>query len=215
MSISPGSALTRRGEQIYWAIPTNGDAPRQIATMSIRESERNTRWLQWSPDSQYLLINFHGAVYNLAGERVLTGGIGSWVPNQEEATVTFYENKRYKLITIGGQEATIVTSGPVSNAAFSKDGQRFAYFLGDSNQARLKVFELGENKNIDVAPLATNMLYLRKLSWNADSSSLIYQHTNFSGNPEDDSIWIVPAEANQSPIELFSPGVLVGVVPMP
>ena len=137
------------------------------------------------------------------GQQVLvTPDLVDWVPHKTDLLRN--SAKGMELITLEGDQVTTISPAKADQFAFSNDGQKLAYTQQDRNeQTQLKVFELAGNKEIDVAtfspPQAFNLHML--------NSSIVYQQNN--------AVWIVPAKANQSPIELFSPGVLVGVVEMP
>ena len=200
-------------KETHWLIPTNGEPPRQITNQPGFPMEHVTSEIEWSHDSPFLLLKLHGLVYNLAGEQVLAAsGLVDWVPNKTD----LLRNSRYgmEIITLEGDVVATISQTRALEWAFSNDGQRLAYTEQDySGQTQLKVFELEENKNIDVGTFSRSIFNINMLNSNPDttgpeaSGSVVYQQNG--------SVWIIPAEPNQSPIELFSPGVLVGVVPMP
>jgi Tol biopolymer transport system component len=188
--------------EVLWLAPTNGEPAFELTRRPFLSIEHIASEIQWSPDSQYLLL--HQEVINLAGEPVWseTQGWATWQPGQNQILVNRSEGMH--LMTVTGEEIYRISQTYLNNWAISHNGQRLAYVLPDE-AGNIFIFDLETGEQHLGGRLARDKV--GDLRWTADDAYLV-----ISGEQYLTSFWLLAAQPGGTLQPLAANGVLVDVV---
>ncbi len=112
---------------------------------------------------------------------------GKWVYFESAVHQTLW-----RISTDAGEESQ-VSEAPVSEPAFSPDGNFVAYFVrvtGNDNRSQIAVMSLERDKNLKTLNLSEEKSVPVKIAWGGDNNGLYYVTTNGRKN----SMWFQPLD---------------------
>ncbi len=189
----------------YWLISTTGEAPRELASRPSYSLAPTMGEIQWSPDSQLLLIR--NELFSPA-ESIRSpayDGSAHWMPNSNGLLLVGSNGLRF--VTLTGDEIAIINQTFTTTWAFSPDGQQLAYSQPGDAGAEIFVFDLNQQTNQLIGTIPTQGETVSTLYWRADDAFLAADE-----GLEPDPIWLIEAKPNSKAERLVDDGYLIQVV---
>jgi WD40 repeat protein len=191
----------------YWLVPVNGEAARPLAVRQDFAMEYATGEMAWSPDGQFLLMR--NEIFDLPGTQVGGSFPGKiqWLPDQAQLLVN--GNEGIRLMTITGDEITMINNGYAAAWAFSHDNKQLAYTQpADVNGINILTYNFDTGNNQLIASLPVDSVF--PLYWSGQNTHLIM------GGRNDNNVFIWALDLRSSnltePFSLFEKAVLIKAV---